>query len=94
MGWPKWSFDFSHMMAIVALSCLLTSFETILLDCIVASLLRCISTYLKKLVKIGEVLYSYFNIEGEREKATFYVYYTSLFQERYWVGQKVPLVFK
>ena len=82
------------MMAIVALSCLLTSFEIILLDCIVTAILCRMSTHLKKLVKIGEVLYSHFNIEGERKKATFYVYYTSLFQERYWVGQNVPLVFK
>ena len=82
------------MMAIVVLSCLLTSFETILLVRIVTAVLCHISTHLKKLVKIGDVLYSHFNIEGERKKATFYVYYTSLFQKQYWVGQKVPLVFK
>ena len=58
----------------------LTSFKTILLDCIVTAVLSvCIK---EKLIKIGEFLCSHFNIEHGRRYATFSVYYTLLFQER------------
>ena len=57
----------------------LTSLETILLDCIVTAI---ISVYIyKKFIKIGDFLYSYFNIGAGKEKATLLVYY-ALFQER------------
>ena len=39
LGWPKSLFCFLHKMALVVLSCLLTSFETILLDCIVIAVI-------------------------------------------------------
>ena len=47
----------------------LTSFETVLLDCIVTVV---ISVCIKKIIKIGEFLCRYFNIEDGRKKATFW----------------------
>lgn len=43
LGWPKCPFGFFRGMALEALSCLLTSFETVLLDYIVtAAISACI----------------------------------------------------
>jgi hypothetical protein len=36
---------------------------------------------IKKIIKIGEFLFSYFNIEDGRKKATFSEHYALLFQE-------------
>ena len=55
----------------------LTSFETVLLDCIVTAV---ISACIKKTITIGEFLYSHFNIEDGR-KYTFLVYHALLFQK-------------
>ena len=44
----------------------LTSFETILLDCIVIAVIS--TRMLKKLIKISEFLCSHFNIEGGRKQ--------------------------
>ena len=44
------------------------SFKTILLDCIVTSV---ISACIKKLIKIGEFLCSHFNVEDARKKSHF-----------------------
>ena len=57
----------------------LTSFETILLDCIVTAAISC--ALKKQLIKIGEFLCSHFNIEDGRRKAIFSAYYALLFQE-------------
>ena len=66
-------------MALVVLSCL-TSFETVLLDCIVTAV---ISVHiLKNLPKFCEFLCSHFNTEDGRKYTTFLVYYALLVQER------------
>ena len=73
---------FSHRSALVALSQLsLTSFETILLDCIVTAVISA-SSKKKKLAKIGDFLCSHFNIEEGRKYTSFSAYYVLLFQER------------
>ena len=57
----------------------LTSFDTILLDCMVTAV---ISVWVfKKILTICEFLCSHFNIEDGR-KFTFLAYYALLFQER------------
>ena len=63
-------------MAIAALE-VLSSFEIILLDCIVTAYQHAF----KKITKIGEYLCSHFNNEDERNY-TFSAYYALLFQER------------
>ena len=51
----------------------LISFETISLDCIVTAVISaCMKT---KLIKIGEFLCSYFNVEDGRKYTTFSAYY-------------------
>ena len=55
------------------------SFKTILLDCIVTSI---ISACIKKLIKIGEFLCSHFNIEDEKKKKQYFQYIVLLLQER------------
>ena len=47
----------------------LTSFETILLDCILTAV---ISACIKNLIKIGEFLCGHFNIEDGRKYTTFW----------------------
>ena len=64
LGWPKSLFSYFHMMAVVVLSCLLTPFETILLNCIVTAVM---STCILKNIKIGEFLCTHFNIEDGRK---------------------------
>ena len=79
MGWSKSLFGFFpppyNGSSSAQLS--LTSFQTILLDCIVtAVILACI--FFKKKNKIDELLCSYFNIEDGRKYTTFlknYAYY-------------------
>ena len=57
--------SFFYKMTLIALS-FLTSFETILLDCIVTAVISaCIK---KKLIKTGKFLCSHFNTEDGREK--------------------------
>ena len=58
-----WGRKESHMTEQLSLS-----FKTILLDCIVTAV---ISACIKKLIKIGEFLCSYFNIEDARKKSHF-----------------------
>jgi len=47
----------------------LTSFEIILLDCIMTAV---ISVCIKEILKVGESLCGHFNIEDGREEATFW----------------------
>ena len=57
-----------------------SSFETVLLDCIVTTVISvCIK---EKVNKIGEFLYSHFNIEDGRKYTTFLARYALFFQER------------
>ena len=56
-------------MALIASSCLSTSFEIILLDCIMTAV---ISVCIKEILKVGESLCGHFNIEDGRKEATFW----------------------
>ena len=64
LGWPK-SFSFFPYNVSSSAQLSLTSFETILLDCVVTAVIS--ACIYKKLAKIGEFLCSHFNIEDERK---------------------------